>query len=160
MFCKGEADEKRVVFISRIATIVLGILGVSLGIAFEQQNVAYMVVLAFAVAASVNFPILFLAMYWRRLSTRGAVYGGAIGLITAFCCMLFGPAVWVETLGFEKAIFPYKYPALFAMTASFASIMLISYLDNSDQAKQERAAFNAQFVRSQTGLGAEGASSH
>ena len=160
VFCHGEADEKRVVFISRIATIVLGVLGVTLGIAFEQQNVAYMVVLAFAVAASVNFPILFLAMYWRRLSTRGAVIGGGIGLLTAFCCMLFGPAVWVETLGFEKAIFPYKYPALFAMTASFTSIMLISYLDNSDQAQRERAAFDAQFVRSQTGLGAEGASSH
>ena len=160
VFCDGEADEKRVVFISRIATIVLGVLGVTLGIAFEQQNVAYMVVLAFAVAASVNFPILFLAMYWRRLSTRGAVIGGSIGLLTAFCCMLFGPAVWVETLGFEKAIFPYKYPALFAMTASFVSIMLISYLDNSEQAQSERAAFDAQFVRSQTGLGAEGASSH
>ena len=160
VFCRGEADEKRVVFVSRVATIVLGILGVTLGIAFEQQNVAYMVVLAFAVAASVNFPILFLAMYWRRLTTRGAVIGGSIGLLTAFCCMLFGPAVWVETLGFEKAIFPYKYPALFAMTACFTSIMFISYFDNSEPAKCERAAFDAQFVRSQTGLGAEGASSH
>lgn len=157
---KGDASETEVVRISRIATIVLGILAVTLGIVFESQNVAYMVVLAFAVAASVNFPILFLAMYWRGLSTRGAVVGGSIGLLTAFCCMLFGPTVWVETFGFEKAIFPYKYPALFAMTASFTSIMLISWLDNSEQAKHERAAFEAQFVRSQTGLGAEGASSH
>ena len=132
----------------------------TLGITFQEQNVAYMVVLAFAVAASVNFPILFLAMYWRRLSTRGAVVGGSIGLLTAFCCMLFGPTVWVETLGFEKAIFPYKYPALFAMTASFSSIMIISWLDTSEQAQAERAAFDAQFVRSQTGLGAEGATEH
>jgi cation/acetate symporter len=160
VFRKGDASEKDIVRVSRIATVVLGVLAVLLGITFQEQNVAYMVVLAFAVAASVNFPILFLAMYWRRLSTRGAVIGGSIGLLTAFCCMLFGPTVWVETFGFEKAIFPYKYPALFAMTASFSSIMLISWLDNSPQAKKERAAFDSQFVRSQTGLGAEGAAEH
>lgn len=160
VFRKGDASEKEIVRISRISTIVLGILAVTLGIIFQDQNVAYMVVLAFAVAASVNFPILFLAMYWRRLTTRGAVVGGSIGLLTAFCCMLFGPTVWVETLGFEKAIFPYKYPALFAMTASFSSIMIISWLDNSAQAQAERDLFDAQFVRSQTGLGAEGAAEH
>ncbi len=160
VFRGGQADEKSIVRVSRISTLVLGVIAVTLGIAFEQQNVAYMVVLAFAVAASVNFPILFLAMYWRALTTRGAVIGGSIGLLTAFLCMLFGPAVWVETLGFEKAIFPYKYPALFAMLASFSSIMIISLLDNSEQARKERAAFELQFVRSQTGLGAEGASEH
>lgn len=160
VFRKDKATEKDIVRVSRISTIVLGVLAVALGITFQDQNVAYMVVLAFAVAASVNFPILFLAMYWRKLSTRGATIGGSIGLLTAFLCMLLGPTVWVETLGFEKAIFPYKYPALFAMTASFSSIMIISWFDNSPQAQAERKAFDAQFVRSQTGLGAEGAAEH
>ena len=160
VFRGGSAPEKEVVNISRVATLALGITAVYLGIAFEGQNVAYLVVLAFAVAASVNFPILFLAMYWRSLTTRGAVIGGSIGLITAFCCMLFGPTVWVDVLGFERAIFPYKYPALFAMTASFVSIISISLLDNSSQAEAERARFDDQFVRSQTGLGAEGAQAH
>ncbi|MEM7466124.1 MAG: cation acetate symporter [Pseudomonadota bacterium] len=160
VFRNATPAEKQVVKVSRIATLILGILAVTLGMAFEEQNVAYMVVLAFAVAASVNFPILFFAMYWRHLSTRGAVWGGWIGLITAFCCMLFGPTIWVEVLGFEKAIFPYKYPALFAMSASIISILLISIFDNSEQANRERKAFDGQFVRSQTGLGAEGAAEH
>ena len=160
VFRGGSAPEKEVVNISRVATLALGITAVYLGIAFEGQNVAYLVVLAFAVAASVNFPILFLAMYWRSLTTRGAVIGGSIGLVTAFFCMLFGPTVWVDVLGFERAIFPYKYPALFAMTASFVSIITVSLLDNSVQAEAERARFDDQFVRSQTGLGAEGAQTH
>ncbi|MEM7466123.1 MAG: cation acetate symporter [Pseudomonadota bacterium] len=160
VFCDGHADERKVVRVSKIATLGLGALAIFLGIAFQHQNVAYMVLLAFTVAASVNFPILLLAMYWRKLTTRGAVIGGYIGLITSFGCIVLGPTVWVEILGFEKAIVPYKYPALFAMIASFSTIFLFSWLDNSTRAKRERDAFDAQFVRSQSGIGAEKAASH
>ncbi len=74
--------------------------------------------------------------------------------------MLLGPTVWQEILGFGAPIFPYKNPALFSMTIAFLGIWIGSVLDNSENAKQEHAAFVAQDVRCQTGIGAEGAASH
>lgn len=156
----GEVLEGEEIRVSRIATIILGIAAIFLGIIFEQQNVAYMVGLAFAIAASVNFPVLFLSMFWQRLTTRGAFIGGSIGLITAVLCMLFGPTIWVDILGNTKAIFPYKHPALFSMSAAFISIYIISKLDNSESARAEALAFEDQYVRSQTGLGSEGSVQH
>ncbi len=156
----GEVLEGEEIRVSRIATIILGIAAIFLGIIFEQQNVAYMVGLAFAIAASVNFPVLFLSMFWQGLTTRGAFVGGSIGLITAVLCMLFGPTIWVDILGNSKAIFPYKHPALFSMSAAFISIYIISKLDNSESARAEALAFEDQYVRSQTGLGSEGSVQH
>ena len=153
----GEGDELRV---SRYSTIALGIAAIFLGISFEQQNVAYMVGLAFAIAASVNFPILFLSMYWRKLTTRGAFIGGSLGLITAVGCMILGPTIWVDILKNDAAIFPYKHPALFSISVAFMGILVFSKLDNSEQARQEHAAFDSQFVRSQTGLGIDAAAEH
>jgi len=157
---RGRASEAETMRLSRIASLVLGVLAVLLGMAFEGQNVAYMVLLAFAVAASVNFPVLFLSMYWRRLTTRGAVVGGSVGLVTAIGCMILGPTVWVELLGHETALFPYKYPALFSMLASFAVTMVVSVLDRSAAAAQEARAFDHQYVRSITGMGAAEAARH
>ncbi len=154
----GLTDEAEELLISRIATFGLGLVAILSGILFEQQNVAYMVGLAFAIAASVNFPILFLSMYWQRLSTRGAFIGGAVGLLTAVICMLLGPTIWVDILGHAEAIFPYKHPALFSMSAAFISIIVISLLDGSESANKEASSFTYQYVRSQTGLGAAGAS--
>lgn len=160
VFRAGKVDGGEEVTVSRIATICLGIVAIMLGIIFEKQNVAYMVGLAFAIAASVNFPILFLSMYWQKLSTRGAFIGGSVGLLTAIICMILGPTIWVDTLGNETAIFPYKHPALFSMTAAFVVIIMVSLLDKSKRAQQESKDYISQFVRSQTGLGAEGASKH
>jgi cation/acetate symporter len=157
---KGERNEKKEIRASRIATVCLGIIAVLLGIVFEKQNVAFMVGLAFCVAASANFPILLLSMYWRKLTTRGAVIGGSIGLLTALTLVIIGPTVWVDTFHFEKAIFPFKYPALFSISAAFIGIWLFSILDKSATAKAEEAAFDAQFVRSQTGIGLSAAAKH
>lgn len=157
---RGQAPEAEVVRMSRFASLVLGVLAVMLGMAFEGQNVAYMVLLAFAVSASVNFPILFLSMYWRRLSTRGAVSGGTVGLLVAVGCVITGPTVWVEVLGNETALFPYKYPALFSIVASFVVTIGVSLLDRSPSAQAERRAFEAQYVRSVTGMDASGAVDH
>ncbi len=156
----GEILEGEEIRVSRIATIVLGIVTIFLGILFEQQNVAYMVGLAFAIAASVNFPILFLSLYWRKLTTNGAFIGGSLGLITSVTCMILGPTIWVDILGNAEPIFPYKHPALFSMTTAFVGIIVISLLDNGKSAKAEIAAFSDQYVRSQTGLGAEGGAAH
>jgi cation/acetate symporter len=157
---KGKADSLQEMKVSKIATVVLGIVAITLGIMFEKQNIAFVVGLAFAIAASANFPILFLSMYWSKLTTRGAVIGGSIGLATAVLLVILGPIVWVQILGNAEAIFPYKYPALFSVTAAFVSIWFFSITDSSHDAEKEKEAFEAQYIRSQTGIGAEGASEH
>jgi cation/acetate symporter len=151
---KDQRDEQKEIGASRIATVCLGVIAVLLGIVFESQNVAFMVGLAFCVAASANFPILLLSIYWRRLTTRGAVIGGGLGLFTAVILVVLGPTVWVDALGNAEAIFPYKYPALFSVSIAFAGIWFFSVTDGSAGAGREHALFDAQYVRSQTGLGA------
>jgi cation/acetate symporter len=157
---KGQPDEKKEMRASRIATVCLGIIAVLLGIVFEKQNVAFMVGLAFCVAASANFPILLLSMYWRKLTTRGAVIGGSLGLITALVLVFMGPTVWVDAFGFKEALFPFKNPAIFSMSIAFIGIWIFSVLDKSANAQKEQAAFDEQFVRSQTGIGSAGAAEH
>ncbi len=157
---KGKADGMMEMKVSKIATVILGIVAIYLGIAFEEQNIAFMVGLAFAIAASANFPILFLSMYWSKLTTRGALLGGSLGLLTAAVLVVLGPTVWVDFLGHAEAIFPYKYPALFSVSAAFIGIWFFSITDKSDTAAKEREAFEAQYIRAQTGIGAEGAVEH
>ena len=157
---KGKVDGIQEMRVSKIATVALGIVAIIMGIAFEKQNIAFVVGLAFAIAASANFPILFLSMYWKKLTTRGAVIGGSLGLATAVILVILGPTVWVDLLHNAKAVFPYKYPALFSVIVAFVGIWFFSITDNSEGAKEEREAFEAQFIRSQTGIGAEGASEH
>jgi len=157
---KGQVDSVTEMKVSKIATVALGIVAILLGIAFESQNIAFVVGLAFAIAASANFPILFLSMYWRGLTTRGAVIGGSLGLATAVVLLILGPAVWVDVLGNAEAIFPYKYPALFSMTIAFIATYFFSVTDGSQSAKDEKEKFEAQFIRAQTGIGAEGATEH
>lgn len=157
---KGKTDGLMEMKVSKIATIVLGIVAIFLGIIFEKQNIAFMVGLAFAVAASANFPILFLSMFWSKLTTRGALFGGVIGLVTAAVLVVLGPTVWVDVMGNAEAIFPYKYPALFSVSAAFIGIWFFSITDKSDSSEKEKAAYEAQYIRSQTGIGAEGAVEH
>jgi len=162
VFKKGQADSAAELRVSRITTLALGVIAVGLGIAFEKQNIAFMVSLAFAIAASANFPVLFLSVLWKDCTTRGAVIGGFLGLISSVGLTVVSPAVWEVTLGNPKgsAWFQYSSPALFSMTIGFVSIWLFSVLDKSEQAKKERAAFPAQQVRSETGYGAAAASDH
>jgi cation/acetate symporter len=159
---KGKANSADELRISKITTICLGILAVTLGIVFEKQNIAFMVSLAFAIAASANFPVLFMSVLWKDCTTKGAVIGGFLGLISSVALTVVSPSVWEATLGNPKgsALFPYTSPALFSMTIGFVGIWLFSILDNSKRAKEDRDGFLAQQVRSETGIGAEGASGH
>lgn len=160
VFKKGQATEAEELKVSKITTVVLGIVAILLGILFEKQNIAFMVGLAFAIAASANFPVLFLSMYWKNLTTRGAFVGGLCGLITAIVLVIIGPIVWVDILGNELPLFPYKYPALFSVSIAFIGIWFFSITDRSERAKKDRKAFEHQYIRSQTGIGAHGAVEH
>jgi cation/acetate symporter len=158
----GQANEQDEVRVSKIATLFLGVLAIILGIIFENQNVAFMVGLAFAIAASCNFPVLVMSIFWKGLTTRGALIGGFLGLISAVVGVILSPAVWETTLGFAKGSAPVRLdnPALFSMALAFAGIWLFSVLDRSPRARTDRNGFDAQFVRSQTGIGAAGATAH
>ncbi len=157
---KGKADEATELRVSKFATIGLGVVAVLLGMAFEKMNIAFMVALAFGVAASANFPVLILSMYWKGLTTKGALVGGYSGLISAVLFVLLSKSVWVDVLGNASAIFPYTQPALFSMPIAFFMTWLFSTLDSSKAAAAEKEAFEDQYVRAQTGVGAATASSH
>jgi len=158
----GKADAKAELRVSKITTVCLGIIAVLLGIAFEKQNIAFMVSLAFAIAASANFPVLLMSVLWKGCTTKGVVIGGFLGLVSSVALTIVSPAVWEATLGNPKgsAWFPYASPALFSMTIGFVGIWLFSVLDGSKRAQEDKAGFLAQQVRSETGIGASGASGH
>ena len=160
VIARDRVSEHTEVRLSKISAVVIGLIAIVLGYVFEKQNVAFMVGLAFAVAASCNFPVLLMSLHWPGTTTRGAVAGGLLGLVMAVTMVILSSAVWVKTFGFEEAIFPYDNPALFSVTAAFFTIWLVSRLDRSANAEAERAAYPAQLVRSETGIGAEGASAH
>ncbi|WP_338818779.1 cation acetate symporter [Acidovorax temperans] len=162
VFKKGKADSAAELRVSRITTLTLGVVAVVLGIVFEKQNIAFMVSLAFAIAASANFPVLFMSVLWKDCTTKGAVIGGFMGLVSSVGLTVVSPSVWEAVLGNPKgsALFPYTSPALFSMAIGFAGIWIFSLIDRSANAQRERAAFPAQQVRSETGLGAAGASGH
>ncbi|MEQ5226692.1 cation acetate symporter [Proteus cibi] len=156
----GHADERQELKVSKITVVILGIVAIGLGILFEKQNIAFMVGLAFSIAASCNFPIILLSMYWKGLTTRGAVAGGWSGLLVAVTLMILGPTIWVSILGHEKPIYPYEYPALFSIIIAFIVSWLFSITDKSSLGEQEKAKFQAQFIRSQIGLGIEQGKQH
>ncbi len=157
---KGTASETDEIRVSRIATICLGFVAIVLGILFEKQNIAFMVGLAFGVASAANFPVLILSMYWKGLTTRGALFGGYGGLVSAVLFVVFSKSVWVDVLRNAAPLFPYTQPALFAMPIAFLLAYIFSKTDSSVRAGQEIEAFEDQYVRAQTGYGAASASNH
>jgi len=158
----GRVDQAQELRVSKITTVCLGIVAVVLGIAFEKENVAYMVMLAFVIAASANFPVLFMSVLWKGCTTKGAVTGGFVGLLTAVTLTILSPSVWVAVMHNPagSAWFPYDSAAIFSIPAAFITIWLVSLLDRSARGDVDRAGFPAQQVRSETGIGASGASGH
>ena len=158
----GNVDSDTELRVSKITTVALGIIAVLLGILFEKQNVAFMVMLAFTIAASANFPVLFMSVLWKNCTTTGAVVGGTVGLIMSVVLTVLSPGVWEATLGNPKgsAWFPYSTPAVFSITSAFVVIWIVSLLDRSARAQKERALYPDQMTRSETGVGAAEASAH
>lgn len=157
---QGQASTQQEMRVSKIATLCIGVLAVLLGLLFESQNIAFLSGLVLAIAASVNFPVLFLSMFWKGLTTRGAVGGSLAGLISAIVLLILSPAVWVNVLHHPQALFPYANPALFSMSLAFLTAWALSVSDRSPRAELERGRYLAQFIRSMTGIGAVGASHH
>jgi cation/acetate symporter len=156
----GEAESAEELRVSRITVLVLAVVAILLGIVFQAQNVAFMVSLAFALAASGNFPVLLLSILWSGCTTRGAVWGGTVGVVTALVLTILSPAVWVTSFGHQTAIFPYTSPTIFSMPLAFLTIWLVSLLDHSQRAAVDRAGYSDQRVRSETGIGSAGAAVH
>jgi cation/acetate symporter len=160
VFRKGSATDKEELWVSRAATLGFGILAILLGMLFENQTIAFIVSLTFSIAASSNFPVLLMSIYWKGLTTRGAVVGGSLGLVTAVVLTILSPTVWVKVLGHATAVYPYEYPALFSMIVAFVGIYVFSVTDKSRSAKQAQAAFEQQLLASELGRGAIPAAAH
>jgi len=159
---KGRVDQADELRVSKITTVILGIIAVTFGIAFEKENVAFMVMLAFVVAASANFPVLFMSVLWKDCTTKGAVTGGFVGLIMAVVLTVGSNSVWVLALHHAagSAWFPYDSAAIFSIPAAFIVIWLVSLMDRSARAAEDRAGYPAQEIRSETGIGSASASGH
>jgi cation/acetate symporter len=158
---QGEkVDEQKEMKVGKMATFGIGIAAIIFGIAFEKQNIAFVVALAFTIAASANFPVLFMSIFWKKLTTRGAVIGGYIGLGSALILVILGPVVWTQIMGMGEAIVPYKFPAVFSVPLAFIAIWYFSITDKSEDAKRCIDEFDAQDIRCQTGIGASEASNH
>jgi cation/acetate symporter len=108
--------------------------------------------LAFAIAASANFPALLLSITWKKFSTRGAVWSIIAGAVSASLCILFSPVIWVNILGFEKAIFPLKNPAIVSMSIAFLAAYIGSVTAPEPESQEK---FEQEKIRTYLGVGAE-----
>ena len=137
---KGKVDEREQLKVARWATVGLAILAICLGLVFQGQNVAFMVGLAFSIAASANFPALLLSMLWRRFSTRGAVASMITGTVSSLVLITLSPTVWKDLLHNGEAIIPLKNPGIITVPLSFAVAIIVSLLTPEPEAQ---AGFDA-----------------
>lgn len=149
---KEKATEAAQVRVARAAAVGFGLGAIVLGILFKGQNVAFMVGLAFAVAASANFPPLLLSILWRRFNTAGAVSSIVAGAFLSVVLIVLSPTVWVDLLHEPHAIFPLRNPAIVSMPASFLCGMIASFLTREPRAE---ALFDDEKLRTYLGIGAE-----
>jgi len=124
----GETNSREELVVARGATVALAIVSITLGILFKGQNVAYMVGLAFAIAASANFPVLVLSIFWSRLTTAGAQASTIVGTVTALVLIWLSPAIQIDVLKHTEAWFPLRNPGIVSIPLAFAVAMLVSWL--------------------------------
>jgi cation/acetate symporter len=148
---RGDISDRQEIRVSRIATVVIGAIAIALSILFRNLNIGVISALVLAIAASVNFPVLVLALFWSGLTTRGALWGGSAGLLVVIVLTVLSPSIWVNVLGHEEAIYPYAYPTLFSMLVAFAVTIAVSLADRSRRAEADRAAYWPQLVQSELG---------
>ena len=144
VFRHGHASEKEQLVVARVATIFLAVFAIILGIIFKGQNVAYMVGLAFAIAASANFPALVLSMFWKPFTTRGAQASILFGTIATLLLIYVSPTIQMDLLGHQTAYFPYRNPGLFTIPLSFAVGVIVSWLTPEPAAREQFAKLEQQ----------------
>jgi len=127
---KGEEVK-----VAKIATIVLGVVSILLGIIFQGQNVAVLVGLAFSIAASSNFPALVLSTYWKRATTQGVVASMVVGGLSSVTLIGVSPTVMIDILHCESCWFPFKNPGVFTIPASFVLGIVVSLLTKDKEAE-------------------------
>ena len=149
---RGKAKDHEEMVVSKLAVCALGAVSVALGLLFEHQNIAYMVGLTFAVSASANFPVILMSLAWKGTTSRGAVSGGVVGLISSVGLVILSPGVWTSVLGLAHAPFPLENPAIISCPAALLTIWITSALDQSRTAEKERAAFAGQFIQGELGI--------
>ena len=132
----GKAPEREQFVVARAATVLGGVASVLLGIVFKGENVAYMVGLAFAIAASANFPAIVLSIFWRPLTTRGAQASMIAGTLASLVLIFFSPTIQVSVLGHDSAPFPLKNPGLVSIPLAFVVGMVVSLLTPEPEASQ------------------------
>ncbi len=140
----AHADESEQLKVARGATMLLGAVAIILGIIFKGQNVAYMVGLAFAIAASANFPALLMSMIWRRFTTNGAVASMVVGTISSLVLIYLSPAIQIDILKHSSALFPLKNPGLVTIPLSFIVGIVVSLLAPESMAQQKFAEVEQQ----------------
>jgi cation/acetate symporter len=132
---RGEARPGEELRVARGATLALGVIAIALGITFKGQNVAFMVSLAFAIAASANFPALVLSIFWRKCTTAGAVASMVGGTLTTLFLIWQSPVIQIDILHGDHAWFALKNPAIVSIPLSFALGIMVSSLTREQQAQ-------------------------
>ncbi|MBT9282230.1 MAG: cation acetate symporter [Hydrogenibacillus schlegelii] len=145
---RGAVDERKQFVVARVTALVVGAVAIAIGILAKGQNVAYLVALAFAVAASANLPAILFSLYWKRFNTAGAVSGMIVGAATAVTLVMIGPSV----MG-KDALFPLANPGIVSVPVGFLTAFLVTLLTPAEADKA--AKFDELAVRAHTGLGAE-----
>lgn len=123
---RGSVNEKQEAVVFRFSCVLIGIIGIGLGIAFEGQNILFLTGLLYSIAASACFPVLVMSMFWERLTTAGAVIGGSAGLISSVSLIIVGPTVWVQVLGNATPLVPFSQPAIISVPIAFLAMIVVS----------------------------------
>ena len=157
----GEATEEEQVRVSRATVVIIGILAIILGIGALGQNIAFLVALAFGIAAAANLPTIIYSLYWRKFNTTGALFSIYGGLLTSIILIIFSPAVSGQETsliaGADFAFFPLENPSIVAIPAGFLLGIIGTLVGKPDNLPGKRAEME---VRSMTGIGAEAAVEH
>lgn len=144
---RGQADEKQQFRVARYTALVVGAVSILIGILAKGQNVAYLVALAFAVAASANLPAIIFSIYWKRFNTAGAVAGMLVGMVSAVLLVMLGPSV----MG-ENAIFPLANPGIISVPLGFLTAVVVTLITRPETMEDK---YEELYVKANTGMGAE-----
>jgi cation/acetate symporter len=123
---RGTLSESSEVKVSKAASVGIGMFAMGLGVLFQHENVGFLATLPLVIAASANFPVLLLALYWRRLTTAGALAAGWTGLVSSVVLVVGSPKVWVGTFGHAQPLFNYEYPTILTMGSAFLLAIVVS----------------------------------